>query len=140
MSSDGTNEELKLPLSKVATGKGDEGTTGLLFGGNRISKDDVRTEAYGTVDEATAALGMARAEHQLLADRVERERVEAAVRGAALRGDAHLNPAPIAKNLAAHLLIKLRVEHPCGRIGRLHNGAEALRTRRQGLRHLRNAR
>ncbi len=62
MSSDGANEELKLPPSKVATGKGDEGTTGLLFGGNRISKDDVRTEAYGTVDEATAALGMARAE------------------------------------------------------------------------------
>ena len=62
MSSDGTNGELKLPPSKVATGKGDEGTTGLLFGGNRISKDDVRTEAYGTVDEATAALGMARAE------------------------------------------------------------------------------
>ena len=62
MSSDGANAELKLPLSKVATGKGDEGTTGLLFGGNRISKDDVRTEAYGTVDEATAALGMARAE------------------------------------------------------------------------------
>ena len=62
MSSDGANGELKLPPSKVATGKGDEGTTGLLFGGNRISKDDVRTEAYGTVDEATAALGMARAE------------------------------------------------------------------------------
>jgi len=62
VSSDGANEELKLPPSKVATGKGDEGTTGLLFGGNRISKDDVRTEAYGTVDEATAALGMARAE------------------------------------------------------------------------------
>lgn len=54
--------ELKLPPSKVATGKGDAGTTGLLFGGDRISKDDVRTEAYGTVDEATAALGMARAE------------------------------------------------------------------------------
>jgi cob(I)alamin adenosyltransferase len=62
VSGDGANEELKLPPSKVATGKGDEGTTGLLFGGNRISKDDVRTEAYGTVDEATAALGMARAE------------------------------------------------------------------------------
>jgi hypothetical protein len=59
VSGDGANEELKLPPSKVATGKGDEGTTGLLFGGNRISKDDVRTEAYGTVDEATAALGMA---------------------------------------------------------------------------------
>jgi cob(I)alamin adenosyltransferase len=56
------SDELKLPPSKVATGKGDPGTTGLLFGGDRISKDDVRTEAYGTVDEATAALGMARAE------------------------------------------------------------------------------
>ena len=62
VSSDASPEELKLPPSKVATGKGDEGTTGLLFGGDRISKDDVRTEAYGTVDEATAALGMARAE------------------------------------------------------------------------------
>jgi cob(I)alamin adenosyltransferase len=56
------SDELKLLPSKVATGKGDAGTTGLLFGGDRISKDDVRTEAYGTIDEATAALGMARAE------------------------------------------------------------------------------
>lgn len=55
------NDDLRLPPSKVATGRGDAGTTGLLFGGDRISKDDVRTEAYGTVDEATAALGMARA-------------------------------------------------------------------------------
>jgi cob(I)alamin adenosyltransferase len=47
--------------SAVATGKGDDGTTGLLYGG-RIAKDDPRTEAYGTVDEAVAALGMARAE------------------------------------------------------------------------------
>jgi cob(I)alamin adenosyltransferase len=47
--------------SQVATGKGDDGTTGLLFGG-RVSKDDPRTEAYGTVDEAVAALGVARAE------------------------------------------------------------------------------
>jgi cob(I)alamin adenosyltransferase len=46
--------------SAVATGKGDDGTTGLLFGG-RISKDDPLTEAYGTVDEAVAALGVARA-------------------------------------------------------------------------------
>ena len=47
--------------SLVATGKGDDGTTGLLFGG-RVPKDDHRTEAYGTVDEAVAALGLARAE------------------------------------------------------------------------------
>lgn len=47
--------------SAVATTKGDDGTTGLLFGGERIAKDDPRTEAYGTIDEAVAALGLARA-------------------------------------------------------------------------------
>jgi len=47
--------------SVVATTKGDDGTTGLLYGGARISKNDSRTEAYGTVDEAVAALGLARA-------------------------------------------------------------------------------
>jgi cob(I)alamin adenosyltransferase len=47
--------------SVVATTRGDDGTTGLLFGGARIGKDDPRTEAYGTVDEAVAALGLARA-------------------------------------------------------------------------------
>jgi cob(I)alamin adenosyltransferase len=48
--------------SAVATGRGDDGTTGLLFGGDRIPKDDLRTEAYGTLDETVAALGLARAE------------------------------------------------------------------------------
>jgi len=48
--------------SLVATGRGDDGTTGLLYGGPRIPKDDPRTEAYGTIDEAVAALGLARAE------------------------------------------------------------------------------
>lgn len=46
----------------IATGRGDDGSTGLLFGGDRVRKDDPRTEAYGTVDEAVAALGVARAE------------------------------------------------------------------------------
>ncbi|MDA8237866.1 MAG: cob(I)yrinic acid a,c-diamide adenosyltransferase [Chloroflexi bacterium] len=48
--------------SAVATRRGDDGTTGLLFGGDRVSKDDPRTEAFGTLDEAVAALGLARAE------------------------------------------------------------------------------
>ncbi len=48
--------------SAVATGRGDDGTTGLLFGGDRVPKDDPRTEAFGTLDEAVAALGLARAE------------------------------------------------------------------------------
>ena len=47
--------------SAVATGRGDDGTTGLLYGGPRISKDDLRAEAYGTIDESVAALGVARA-------------------------------------------------------------------------------
>lgn len=54
--------------SAVATGRGDDGTTGLLYGG-RIRKDDARAEAYGTIDEAVACLGLARAEALLLADR-----------------------------------------------------------------------
>jgi|SRR5205809_3896654 len=45
---------------RIYTKKGDDGTTGLLYGG-RISKADPAAEAYGSVDEAVAALGMARA-------------------------------------------------------------------------------
>jgi cob(I)alamin adenosyltransferase len=41
-------------------GTGDDGYTGLL-GGGRVAKDDPRVEAYGTVDEASSALGLARA-------------------------------------------------------------------------------
>jgi cob(I)alamin adenosyltransferase len=59
-SADDTHREA-IANSAVATGRGDDGTTGMLYGG-RISKDDARTEAYGTTDEAVAALGVARAE------------------------------------------------------------------------------
>ncbi len=45
---------------KIYTRKGDDGTTGLLFGG-RVPKTAPRPVAYGTVDEAQAALGVARA-------------------------------------------------------------------------------
>jgi cob(I)alamin adenosyltransferase len=40
-------------------GTGDDGSTGLL-GGGRAPKDDARIEAFGTVDEASSALGLAR--------------------------------------------------------------------------------
>lgn len=43
------------------TGKGDDGTTGLFYGG-RVRKDDAAPRAYGAVDEAQAAIGVARAE------------------------------------------------------------------------------
>jgi cob(I)alamin adenosyltransferase len=45
---------------KIYTRKGDDGTTSLWYGG-RVAKTDVRTEAYGSVDEANSALGVARA-------------------------------------------------------------------------------
>jgi len=46
---------------KIYTKKGDDGTTGLLYGG-RVRKDHPAPAAYGAVDEAQAALGLARAE------------------------------------------------------------------------------
>ncbi|HHY36790.1 MAG TPA: cob(I)yrinic acid a,c-diamide adenosyltransferase [Firmicutes bacterium] len=45
---------------KIYTGTGDEGQTSLL-GGQRVAKDNLRVEAYGTVDEASSWLGLARA-------------------------------------------------------------------------------
>ncbi len=54
--------------SAVATGRGDDGSTGLLYGGERIAKNDDRVEAYGTIDEAVAILGVARADLRLKAD------------------------------------------------------------------------
>ena len=56
---------------RIYTKKGDDGTTGLLFGGDRISKADARTDAYGTTDEAIAALGLARAAIGQATDRTE---------------------------------------------------------------------
>ena len=45
---------------KIYTRTGDDGTTGLFYGG-RVRKDSAAPWAYGTVDEAQAALGVARA-------------------------------------------------------------------------------
>jgi cob(I)alamin adenosyltransferase len=45
---------------RIYTRKGDDGTTGLLYGG-RVRKDSPATTACGDVDEAQAALGVARA-------------------------------------------------------------------------------
>jgi cob(I)alamin adenosyltransferase len=62
---------------KIYTRTGDGGST-TLFDGTRIAKSDLRVEAYGEVDEANAAIGLARAEGleadiDSVMDRVQRE-------------------------------------------------------------------
>lgn len=61
---------------KIYTRTGDAGTTA-LYGGERVPKDAKRVEAYGTVDEANALLGVARTqlglkEYDALLARVQR--------------------------------------------------------------------
>ncbi|HJR25607.1 MAG TPA: cob(I)yrinic acid a,c-diamide adenosyltransferase [Acidimicrobiales bacterium] len=48
-------------MTRLWTGKGDDGTSGLLYGG-REPKSSPRFDAIGAVDEAQAAIGVARAE------------------------------------------------------------------------------
>lgn len=45
-------------LTRIYTGKGDDGSTGLV-GGQRVPKDSARVAAYGTVDELNSHIGMA---------------------------------------------------------------------------------
>jgi cob(I)alamin adenosyltransferase len=75
-------------VTRIYTRGGDDGTTGLLYGG-RVDKSDLRTESYGAVDEAVAALGMARAviADRVLADLVVRLQRELFVVGSELSTD-----------------------------------------------------
>ena len=75
-------------MTRIYTRGGDDGTTGLLYGG-RVDKSDARTESYGTVDEAVAALGMARVvvADRALADHVLRLQRELFVVGSELSTD-----------------------------------------------------
>ena len=63
---------------KIYTKKGDNGDTSLLYGAG-VSKDDIAPEAYGSVDELVASLGLIRAELKLPTDvkdtilRIQRE-------------------------------------------------------------------
>ena len=52
---------------KIYTKTGDDGETG-LWGGQRVSKDSLRVQAYGTVDECNAALGVARLANDTVLD------------------------------------------------------------------------
>jgi cob(I)alamin adenosyltransferase len=67
----GTGRAASMGGMRIYTRKGDAGNTGLLFGGERVSKAGLRTDAYGTTDEAVSALGLARASIGAATDRTE---------------------------------------------------------------------
>jgi cob(I)alamin adenosyltransferase len=78
----------------IVTRGGDSGETSLLYGG-RVPKDDLHTEAYGALDEAISALGLARASStdesfasRLLA--LQRELFTVGAELATARGERHL--------------------------------------------------
>ena len=78
---------------KIYTKTGDDGSTG-LFGGRRVGKDDTRVEAYGTIDELNACLGVAVCHlgDQELATIVRRIQSELFVVGADLATPLDTNP------------------------------------------------
>ncbi len=59
----------------IATRKGDDGTTGLLYG-QRIPKDHPQAETVGALDELNAAIGLAKAYCSAAARRAELERIQ----------------------------------------------------------------
>jgi cob(I)alamin adenosyltransferase len=88
---------------KIYTRTGDDGTTGLLYGG-RVAKDSPLMQITGAVDEAQAAMGMARAEAvpgselDKLLTRLERELY-------VLMAEATTDPAHRAKLVAGKTLV-----------------------------------
>ncbi len=68
-------------ITKVYTRTGDKGTT-RLAGGQEITKDHLRIESYGTVDELNAIVGLARVFTQELPETMpERDRLDEALQG-----------------------------------------------------------
>ncbi len=63
-------------LNRIYTRTGDDGTTGLV-GGERVPKDDPRIEAYGTVDELNACIGLCREANKQTADEAARANLDA---------------------------------------------------------------
>lgn len=68
--SEKTFNEPRIALTRIYTRTGDAGQTGLA-GGQRVAKDDLRINCYGTVDELNAFVGVARTSAEELAGRAE---------------------------------------------------------------------
>jgi cob(I)alamin adenosyltransferase len=108
---------------KIYTKKGDAGETG-LFGGTRVSKDDLRIRAYGTFDELNAVLGLVLGESglpEVLRKRLARTQSELFQLGAELA-------TPRGKSLSMAMLEDLETERMEGEIDLMEQDLEPLKT------------
>ncbi|MDQ2864741.1 MAG: cob(I)yrinic acid a,c-diamide adenosyltransferase [Candidatus Eremiobacteraeota bacterium] len=62
-------------LTRIYTRTGDNGTTGLV-GGQRVQKNSLRIETYGTIDECSSAIGLARTTLRPLLERSRAKRLD----------------------------------------------------------------
>ncbi len=126
----------KLPrmviLNKIYTKTGDDGTTA-LGGGERRRKDDRRIEAYGTVDEANAAIGLVRTE--LSAEFADLDQVLAAIQNDLFDLGAELATPPAAakagatpKSVEPLRVVSAQVERLEHEIDRLNKDLKPLRS------------
>jgi cob(I)alamin adenosyltransferase len=108
-------DDPRVAINRVYTRGGDKGETGLA-GGQRVAKDSLRIEAYGTVDELNATIGVARAtaeeslaEHAKLAEldailkRVQHELFNVGSILATLPADVHPRQARVTNTEIAQL-------------------------------------
>jgi cob(I)alamin adenosyltransferase len=79
---------------KIYTKRGDAGETD-LFGSGRVSKDTLRVETFGTVDECNAAIGLARAASPALDDLLGRVQNDLFALGAELASPGALDKVPL---------------------------------------------
>jgi cob(I)alamin adenosyltransferase len=122
MLSHDTSTEVMLLAMKIYTRKGDDGTTGLLYGG-RVPKDDLRTQVYGTLDETVSVLGLARA-HGLvprveeIVTRLQREMFVVGAQLATAEGNQHkleVGVSKVSDEMTSRLeaeIDELLAEHP----------------------------
>ena len=110
--------------TRIYTKTGDDGSTG-LFGGDRVRKNSARIEAYGTVDELNAVIGMVLT-HELPADlRADLEATSAHLFTLGSDLATPLNPPPVYK------IPRITEEHVVGlerRIDRIEATLTPLKT------------
>ncbi len=111
--------EPRLALNRIYTRSGDQGTTALA-GGQRIRKDDLRIESYGTIDELNAFTGVARAslneslaatpelaELDMILARIQHELFNLGSALATLPGDLHPKQARVTEDDVRQLEIEM---------------------------------